>query len=245
MADSCFVQRLLHYLDLTEAEKTAITELEREPTDFPAGHCLWEEGAQADALCIVQSGWLLSETLLAAGERQILRLYFPGDLIGTASIAFAHATATVRAVDDATLCIFPRARLGELFGRHPRLGALFYSLGMLETVELNDRIRSLGRTDGKSRLAHMFLSIAERMRVLRDKPGAILPVPLTQSDLADAVGLTAIHVNRLLKEMTRDGLIRRTRREIELLDEDELRRLAQYRSPHFKVDHSWFPAAAD
>ena len=244
MADSCFVQRLLHYLDLTDAEKSAITELEREPVDLAAGQKLWEEGAQSDAVCIVQKGWLLSETVLEAGERQILRFYFPGELIGTASIAFDHAASTVRAVQDARLCIFPRARLGELFVREPRLGTLFYSLGMLEVVDLNDRLRALGRTDGKARLAHLFLSISERLRVLHGRADTVMQVPLTQSDLADAVGLTAIHVNRLLKEMTGDGLIRRTRREIELRNEDELRRISQYRDRHFEVDNSWFPPAS-
>ncbi|WP_420606991.1 Crp/Fnr family transcriptional regulator [Novosphingopyxis sp.] len=244
MADSCFVQRLLHYLDITDAEKSAIAKLEQDPTDLVAGRKLWEEGAKSDDICIVQKGWLLSETVLEGGERQILRFYFPGELIGTASIAFDHACSTVRAVQDARLCIFPRARLGELFVEHPRLGTLFYSLGMLEVIDLNDRLRALGRTDGKARLAHLFLSIAERMRVLHGRAEKVLQVPLTQSDLADAVGLTAIHVNRLLKEMTSDGLIRRTRREIELRDEDELRLLSQYRDRHFEVDNSWFPPAS-
>ena len=243
MSDSCFVQRLLHYLDLTEAEKSAIAQLEKEPTDLSAGQKLWEEGAESDQVCIVQKGWLLSETVLEAGERQILRFYFPGELIGTASIAFDHAANTVRAVQDARLCIFPRSRLGQLFVEQPRLGTLFYSLGMLEVIDLNDRLRALGRTDGKARLAHLFLSIAGRLRVLHGRSYNILQVPLTQSDLADAVGLTAIHVNRLLKEMTGEGLIRRSRREIELLDEPELRRISQYRDRHLEIDTSWFPPA--
>lgn len=244
MTESCFAQRLLHYLDLSDAEKTAITRLEQEPTDLAAGQTLWSEGDTCDSICIVQDGWLLSETVLEAGERQILRFYFPGEMIGTSGIGSDRASNTVRAVQTARLCMFPRARLGELFAQHPRLGTLFYSLGMLEVSELNDRLRALGRTDGKARLAHLFLSIAERMRVLHGRTEKRLHVPLTQSDLADAVGLTAIHVNRLLKEMTQEGLIVRSRREIELCDEDELRRLSQYRDRHFDVDHSWFPAAS-
>ncbi|MAC12082.1 MAG: transcriptional regulator [Sphingorhabdus sp.] len=242
-SDSCFVQRLLHYLDLSEAEKSVIAELEQEPITIPAGQKLWEEGGDSDSLCIVQEGWLLSETFLEAGERQILRFYFPGELIGTAGISFNQASSTVRAVEDARLCIVPRRRMGELFARQPRLASLFYSLGMLEVADLNDRLRALGRTDGKARLAQLFLSIAERLRVLEGRDTKVMHVPLTQSDLADAVGLTAIHVNRLLKEMTREGLIKRTRREIELCDEDQLRRISQYRDRHFDMDNSWFPPA--
>ncbi len=245
MAESCFVQRLLHHIDLTQAEKADIADLEREPTTFLAGQKLWEEGSDSDYICIVQDGWLMSETILDGGERQILRFYFPGEMIGTASIAYFHATTTVRAVEDARLCMFPRARIGELFARHPRLSTLFYSLGMLEVIDLNDRLRALGRTDGKARLAHLFLSIAIRLRVLVGQDEKVLQVPLTQSDLADAVGLTAIHVNRLLKEMTQEGLIRRNRRVLELLDEPELRRIAQFRDRREGVDLSWFPPARD
>lgn len=243
MVDSCFVKRLLQHIDLTASEIADIAELEREPVTFAPGQKLWEEGHKADYICIVQDGWLMSETVLEGGERQILRFYFSGELIGTASIAYDHATTTVRAVDEAQLCMFPRARLGELFARHPRLSTLFYSLGMLEVIDLNDRLRAMGRTDGKARLAHLFLAIAERLRVLTGPESTKLHVPLTQNDLADAVGLTAIHVNRLLKEMSSEGLIRRHRRGLEVLDEPALRRIAQFRSRRQNIDLGWFPPA--
>jgi CRP/FNR family transcriptional regulator, anaerobic regulatory protein len=241
--DSCFVARLGRYLELTRAEKLAIADLERDPKNYAAGDVLCEEGADVDELLIVHSGWALSETQLQSGKRQILRFHFSGDLIGASGIAFRDSPSSIKAATNMVVCRFPRRALGETFAVHPRLAALFFSISQMESIDLSDRLRALGRSDGKARLANLFLSIAARMRAVNGEHNPVVRMPLTQTDLGDAVGLTQVHVNRLIRQMTEDKLIIRTRGTVTLLDEPGLIDLARFVDRFSAIDSSWFPPA--
>lgn len=243
MFDSCFVARLNRYLDLTPSEREAIAELERDPRNYPAGSTLWTEGDDVSELLIVHQGWALSETLLASGKRQILRFHFSGDLIGASGIAFRDAPSSIVAATDMVVCRFPRLALGETFTAHPRLAALFFSISQMESIDLSDRLRALGRSDGKARLANLFLSISARMRAVSGEHNPVVRIPLTQSDLGDAVGLTQVHVNRLIRQMTEEKLITRNRSTVTLVDEPGLIDMARFVDRFSSLDSSWFPPA--
>lgn len=243
MFDSCFVARLSRYLLLTRTEKLAIAELERDPKAYSAGSVLCAEGSDVDELMIVHNGWALSETRLPTGKRQILRFHFSGDLIGASGIAFRDAPSSVVAATDMVVCRFPRRALGETFIEHPRLAALFFSISQMESIDLSDRLRALGRSEGKARLANLFLSIAARMRAVNGEHDPVVRMPLTQTDLGDAVGLTQVHVNRLIRQMTEDKLIVRTRGTVTLLDEPGLVELARFVDRFSAIDSGWFPPA--
>lgn len=244
MFDSCFVARLNRYLDLTSPERDAITQLERDPKNYAAGTTLWTEGDDVSELLIVHQGWALSETRLTGGKRQILRFHFSGDLIGASGIAFRDAPASIVAATDMVVCRFPRMALGETFIAHPRLAALFFSISQMESIDLSDRLRAMGRSEGKARLANLFLSIAARMRAVTGEHNPVVRIPLTQSDLGDAVGLTQVHVNRLIRQMTEEKLITRNRSTVTLLDEKGLVDLSRFVDRFSSVDSSWFPPAA-
>lgn len=244
MTDSCFVKRLSHYLTLTPSEEAGLRQLEDVPERLKAGEVLFEEGEASDCIALVQSGWLTSSTLLADGQRQILRVHLAGDLAGMTGLAWAEGAFTVVASLDTVICRLPRRSLSDLFERHPRLAALFFAMAMVETVDLCDRLRAVGRTNGKSRLVQFFLSTLARYNVTGLAGECTLPLPLTQSDLADAVGLTNIHVNRLLRELTEEGLIERGRGTVTMLDLPRLGTMAQYIDRFSRLDTSWFPKAA-
>lgn len=243
MSDSCFVVRLNRYLQLTPSEMKAIAELERDPKEYAAGSVLWQEGDDVSELLIVHHGWALSETRPPNGKRQILRFHFSGDLIGASGIAFRDAASSIVAATNMVVCRFPRKALGETFIEHPRLAALFFSMSQLESIDLADRLRAIGRSEGKARLANLFLSIAARMRAVSGESNPVVRIPLTQSDLGDAVGLTQVHVNRLIRQMTEEKLITRNRSTVTLLDEARLTELAGFVDRFSAIDASWFPAA--
>jgi CRP-like cAMP-binding protein len=243
LSESCFVARLNRYLEMTPSEKAAIGTLERNPLEFPQGSVLWQEGDDVSELLIVHHGWALSETRFPADRRQILRFHFAGDLVGASGIAFRDAAASIVAATDMTVCRFPRKALGETFVEHPRLAALFFSISQMEAIDLSDRLRALGRSDGKARLANLFLSIAARMRAVSGEHNPVIRIPLTQTDLGDAVGLTQVHVNRLIRQLTEERLITRNRSTVTLVDEPGLISLARFVDRFSSIDSSWFPPA--
>ncbi|WP_347302556.1 Crp/Fnr family transcriptional regulator [Croceibacterium sp. TMG7-5b_MA50] len=241
MTPSALETRLSQHLALTFAERDALRWLERRERLYRAGEVIVHEGEATDQLHVVASGWLHGSVRLPDGGRQILRFYFVGDITTTFSIAWHRSAATLRAVSDATLYEVPRENLGRLFRDHPRVAALLYGVAASEQVAMADRLTSVGRTDGFTRIATLLLDIRSRLRVVDGLDGSRFELPLTQQDLGDAVGLTKTHVNRSLKALEETGLVERDGRVIRITDVDRLAALVQFNDRHHEVATDWLP----
>ncbi|MBB4618511.1 Crp/Fnr family transcriptional regulator [Sphingomonas abaci] len=239
--------RLSHHLDLTFSEREAIRWLERRERSFRARDIIIHEGEATDCLYIVASGWLHGSTVLKDGDRQILRFYFVGDITTTFSIAWGRSAATLQAVSDVTLYEIPKDVFGRIFRSHPRIGALLFAIATSEQVAMADRLTSVSKTDGFTRIATLLLDIRSRLRVVDGLRGSSFELPLTQKDLGDALGLTKTHVNRSLKALEATGLVERDGRVIRILDIDRLAALVDFRDRHQEIAVDWLPpvGAAD
>lgn len=243
MQNSCLADRLGRYLRLTDAERDALAELEETERTLPRGTILRAEQAPARELYVVQRGWLYSSMLLPDGNRQILSLHLPGELAGDAALAWAHAPLTLTAATDVALRVIEKSAFRSLFERQPRLAMLIYVLAQVERVALSDRLASIGRTPAKARVAALIVDALRRLRAYGDAAGGKFPMPLTQEEIGDVTGLTAVHVNRMMRALVEDGLIARTNGHVQVLDEPRLARLAHHVDRYAMIDTSWLPAA--
>lgn len=242
MSHNCLVQKLEYYLDLTEPEKAALQMFEKSPRTYKTGEVVIEEGEDCDTLFLISDGWLVSSNTLIDGRRQILNLNYPGDIVGSASIAFNYASAAVSAGEESTLCRFPKKALTKLYDDHPRLAALLHSIAMLENVALADRLKTLGSSSGKGKVAALLLEILSRLRTTSDRHIDEFEMRLTQADIGDAIGLTQIHVNRLLRQLEQeDEAIARQGRTFRVLRENFLRDISSFSNRYHRIDTSWFP----
>lgn len=242
MRRSALINRLERYLQLTEDERDALDWAERREVRVPAGMVLMEQGGDVDQLYVVQQGWLHSSTSLKSGGRQILRFHYPGDLIGTSSIAWSQAANTLTAVSDCIVSELSKINLGRIFKAQPRLAGLLYAMAAAENVAMADRLASIGRTDALERLATLLLDILARLRVTAGGVIESFDLPLTQKDIGDAVGLTKVHVNRTLGEMERRGMIERNGRRIRIINEAELVQFTGFVDRYATVATDWLPA---
>lgn len=241
MSRSALVGRFDRYLDLTADERDALDWVERRERRVEAGTQLMAEGHANDLLYVVQQGWLHASTRLHTGGRQILDFHYPGDLIGTSGIAWAQASITLTAVSDCVVAELSKANLGRIFKAQPRLAGLFYAMAAAETVALSDRLTSVGRMDATQRLATLLLDILARLRLTAGGVVTAFDLPLTQTDLGDAVGLTKVHVSRTLGAMERDGMIERTGRRIRIVDEASLIEFTGFIDRYQTIDTAWLP----
>lgn len=190
---------------------------------------------------MVNSGWVLSFVLLDDGSRQILRLHLPGDMVGLSCAAFNEATESLVALTDVKLCLVEKASLKRLFVEHPRLGALLFLIAQAEKVSLSDRLASLGRTSAKARVAALILDTVFRLRVMKADLGDSFSFPLTQEEIGDATGLTAVHVNRMVRALVEESLIARNANQLTLLNEERLIEVANYNNRYAALDTGWLP----
>lgn len=242
MGGSCLAERLSHYVRLTGAEQSALDRLEAERRECRRGATVVREGSPAREMYIVQKGWLQSSILLGNGGRQILRIHLPGDMIGLNALAYGEAAETVTALTDATLCPFDRERLAAVMTDHPRLAALLLTLNIAERTSLADRLASIGRTPARARISSLLCDIHSRLRMIEGPDKASFHLPLTQEEIGDATGLTAVHVNRMVRGLVDDGIIERSGSQIRVLDDKRLIGEANFTNRQ-DIDVSWLPGA--
>ncbi|MBB5684529.1 Crp/Fnr family transcriptional regulator [Sphingobium boeckii] len=242
MTGSCFAERLARYVPLTDSEKRALERLENNPRDLPRGATITRENDNCDEMYVLRHGWAMSYLILDDGSRQILRLHFPGDMFGTSSAAFGEATESLVTMSHATLCPFDKQALRVVFDEHPRLAALFFIIAQAERVSLTDRLASLGRTSAKARVAALLTDMLVRLRFLNKDISDTIPLKLTQEEIGDATGLTAVHVNRMMRALAEDGLVMRNNGNLVIRDEQGLARIANYVNRYAELDLGWLPA---
>jgi CRP/FNR family transcriptional regulator, anaerobic regulatory protein len=239
MRRSALTARLQRYIELTAAEHDALDWAERRERRISAGDRLVVEGDKSEHLYVVQHGWLHSSVQLASGGRQILRFHYAGDLVGTSSIAWHTAAATLTAVEDCTISELPKANLGRLFAAQPRLAGVLYAVAAAETVALSDRLTAIGRMGAIDRLATLLLDTLARLRTTAGGVVDSFDLPLTQADLGDAVGLTKVHVNRTFREMEARNWIERQGRRIRIVDEALLARTVGFVDRYDEIATDW------
>lgn len=243
MADSCFASRLEKHIALTEDERVALARLEENPRKVKRGAVIQRANEAVKELFVLREGRAMSFVILPDGSRQILRIFFPGDFIGSASTVYARSPESLVALSDAVVCPFDKHALRILLQEHPRVAALMFVISQTERVALTDRLASLGRTSAKARVAAFLLDIVARLRVMDDDVKDSFDLKLTQEEIGDAVGLTSVHVNRMIRQLETEGLIARQNGTITLLDEKRLEHIGHFTNRYRDLDLDWLPAA--
>jgi CRP/FNR family transcriptional regulator len=180
-----------------------------------------------------------AETLALDGLEDADRSYRRGAVI----IRENEAPREMFVVRAGWLHPFSRERLAQLIDAHPRIGALLLGITVAGRVALADRLASIGRTSARARVGALLCEIFARMRrlgLLTEGEG--IQLPLTQEDIGDATGLTAVHVNRMIRALAEDGIIERRGGQLHLRDEDRLVSDSNF-TDRTGIETGWLPAA--
>ncbi|WP_346344681.1 Crp/Fnr family transcriptional regulator [Sphingomonas sp. dw_22] len=241
MSGSCFAEVLRELVELTPSEQEALERLEERQRHVRRGAVLQRENEACGELFILRKGLMMSYVLLDDGSRQILRFLFPGDMLGISSAMYREAPETLSALSDCVVCPFDRSVLSELMVDHPRLAGMVLVYSQIERVALTDRLAALGRTSAKARVAALLLELRNRLRAIDKSIDNAFALGLTQEEIGDATGLTAVHVNRMLRQLEEEGLIAREAGRVTLRDERALKRAANYVNRYEGLDLGWLP----
>lgn len=244
MAGSCFAEVLSELVDLTQGERQSLEKLEERQRPLRRGAVLQRENEAGGDLFILRKGLMMSYVLLADGSRQILRFLFPGDMLGVSGLIYSEAPETLCALSECVVAPFDRAALSDLIVAHPRLSAMILVYCQIERVALTDRLAALGRTSAKARVAALLLELRNRLRATDKSIANAFALGLTQEEIGDATGLTAVHVNRMLRQLEEESMIARDSGKVTLLDERALGRAANYVNRFERLDLSWLPKPA-
>ena len=243
VTESCLADLLGDLAPLSPAERAALARLEEREKPVRRGTAILRENDRLSDLFVVRRGTLMSYVLLADGSRQILCFHFAGDLLATAALAFRGSPQSIIALTDGAISPIDRGALAQVMIDQPRLGVLITALGEVERAVLTDRLAGVGRTSARSRVAALLLVIRDRLRALDKSIGQTFALGLTQEEIGDATGLTAVHVNRMLRQIEADGLIAREGGRVTLVREGALAAEANYVNRYAGIDLGWLPPA--
>lgn len=187
------------------------------------------EGAGAGDLYTLLEGWAFRLRTLSDGRRQILNFLLPGDFIGLQENLAGTSEYGVETLTRSRLCVFPRDRLWDLYRQFPGLGFDLTWLGSYEERMVDENLLSVGRRNAEERIAMLLLHLFKRVESLGmvDADRSV-PFPITQQDIADALGLSLVHTNRSLRKLERLGLHQLRGKRLRLLQPKALQKLADY-----------------
>lgn len=218
--------RYNEFIELLPADLAALDDAGGQELRYSRNQRIRTQGDRMTCVYLLVDGWVASSIDLANGHRQIVKIHLPGDLMGMPSVTLARAAETLTPLTLSVVRPVPLSAIGAILLNRPRLTAALFLSSQQERIVLMDRITSLGRTNSAQRLATFLLHIYERLRLLEPGLGATFAMPVTQEQIADVIGLTPIHVNRVFRRLETGGLIIRQGRDITLTDADALRAMS-------------------
>lgn len=197
----------------------------------PARRIIFREHDLNDAVPVICEGWAASVVMLSDGSRQILSLLLPGDLVSTALLFGPRPHCLVEAITEVRYRTFKRSELKEFLFKQPELCDKLLKAWLDEKNRSDQIIVDLGRRTAEERIARLILSLQERLarRGMVRSDTMEMDFPLRQHHIADACGLTPVHVSKVLSEFRRAGLIKIQDRSLTIVDQAGFRRVAHMR----------------
>ncbi len=184
--------------------------LESDTREVGASTDIVRQGEPYRYAVILCQGWAIRAKTLRDGSRQILDIVLPGDVVGLASPLFTTADCAVTTVASATIATVSTDQLMALYRTHPRLGVALCWQFALEEAVVAEHLVNVGRRDAYTRLGHLLLELYWRLDAVGLVRNQTYDLPLNQAALADALGLSQVHVNRTLRRLRDDGYVRIT-----------------------------------
>jgi CRP-like cAMP-binding protein len=214
--------------DVSPAEEAIIRSLIGEVRKVPADKVVIRAGEELHESLLLVDGWLARARDLAEGQRQITELHLPGDFADLHSFTLKRLEHNVISLTPCTIAAVPHERLLRVSEEQPHLTRLFWFSTNLDAAIHREWAVSLGRRPALARIAHLFCELFERLQIVGHVSGNSYAFPLTQAELAECLGLTAVHINRTLQELRARKLLAFENRQVTLLDTDQLKEVAEF-----------------
>jgi CRP-like cAMP-binding protein len=222
----CPLRRCSALRAFTADELSFVQEMKADELRVDPGISFLREGTSSENLYTVLAGWAFRYKMLDDGRRQILNYALPSDLVGLQGSLMREMEHSVEALTPVTLCVFPRAKLWELYSKFPSLAFDITWLASREEQLIDEALLSVGRRSALERTAYVLLHLFVRAQEVSLGNGNSIQFPFTQQHLADTLGMSLVHTNKTLKRLAASNAIRWKDRVFEITDRAALERIA-------------------
>ncbi|MGR4067364.1 Crp/Fnr family transcriptional regulator [Halomonas sp. LR3S48] len=237
--DTLMIRKLESNFSLTREEKQALKGLPVQITRHKTDQHIVRTGDRPHHCCLVLEGFTCVFKLSYEGRRQIMALHVPGDMPDLQSLHLEYMDSSIATISPCTIGFIQHEDLRRMCERYPRLTAAFWRETLVDASIFREWLLNIGRRDAYSRMAHLLCELLMRLKAvgLVENSNTFL-MPLTQEELADAIGISAVHVSRTMQALRAEGLIETKKMQITIPDWEKLQEAGEFDSLylHLKKD---------
>ncbi len=230
------VHKLSLWCTLDPKDIGDILDLPHQLRHLDAGQYLVWDGDKPQHCCLLLSGFAYRHKHAGNGGRQIVSIHMKGDLVDLQNSLLGVADHNVQMLAAGEVALIPVNAIRQLALDNPTVGMAMWYETLVEGSIFREWVLNVGRRDARTRIGHLLCEFALRLEVADLGRQTSYELPITQEQLADAVALTPVHVNRTLMKLEQEGLITRTKRMITIVDWKELVKVADFEPRYLHLD---------
>jgi len=223
-----FVRRLVQQINLRPADVKGLDDIIEGELLIRRRRDLIADGYEYRKLCFVRDGYAVRYKLLRNGKRQILNVVLPGDVIGVPGAFYERAVYSVSAITDLRMHVCPLESYVKLCYERPQFGLALAWITVQEATTYAEHIIDVGRRTPIERLSHFLLELHARLLAVGYGEKKSFKLPFSQEVIADVLGLSVPHLNRMMQQLRSEKLIADKQRVVEFIDAEAMQTLAHY-----------------
>lgn len=229
--------KLEAFTKLSADDKAALAGVAKNFRYVDARRDVVSEGDKPRFVHLVLEGWACRYKALPDGKRQIVSLFVPGDFCDVNVYILKHMDHSIGAITRLKVAMITSEEMNALTAERPRITQALWWHELVTAAVQREWTLNLGQRSAYERLGHLLIELYIRLKTVGRARDGRCDFPLTQNDLAEATGLTAVHVNRTLQELRSDKLIELERKQLRILDLERLMDISMFNANYLHLDH--------
>jgi CRP-like cAMP-binding protein len=225
---AALIRRLRLSSGISDDDVSEILALPIVVRQYPAEHAVVSDGQIATDCCLIADGFCVRSKTIADGKRQILSIHIPGEIPDLMSLFLHVMDHDLTTLTPCTLGLINHETLRRLHYRLPNVAEIFWRDTLIDAAMFREWIVNVGQRPAPARLAHVMTELRERLRLIGRTDNDSFEMPLTQEQIGEALGITAVHANRVIRQLRDDGIVEFHRGRVTVLDETKFGELADF-----------------
>lgn len=225
---TALLRKLEHFCGFDAKERAVLGALSELPVAVGPRHDIISEGENPTGVNLIVSGYAIRYKTLADGRRQILGYFVPGDICDLRVFVLKSMDHSIATLTQSAVKTIPQKHVTDVLERYPRIMRALWWATLVEESITREWLVSMGQRTGLERLAHLFCEIYHRADAVGLADGCSIELPWRQADLAEMTGMSVVHVNRVLQQLRKRGLVRFDRQVLTILQLAELKKIALF-----------------
>jgi CRP-like cAMP-binding protein len=230
------VRKLESVFKLSDDERHALENLPMQLTDIRADQDIGREGDRPSRCFVMLEGIACPFKMTDKGRRQIMAFYLAGDIPDLQSLLLNTMDHTIATITPCKVGFIRHEHLRDLCRQFPRVADAFWRNTLIDAAVFREWMTSIGRREAYPRIAHLICELLVRMRAVGLAEDHTAEIPITQVEIADALGLSNVHVNRVLTALRSDGLIEIKGRLIRVPDWERLKEVGDFDAGYLHLE---------